>query len=202
MSNAGLIIEERSRDIGNFLVGRLIPFRKKRMVGPFSFIDHMEHADVSLDNYMEVGQHPYIGLSTLTYLFEGSIMHRNSTGAIKQTLPGNVGWMTAGNGVVHTEHTPAQMRDGETYPLHGFQIWLALPKDKEEIEPHFSHTEKSEHPSWVEKDVEYTLIAGKGYGKESPVPVYSELFMLQLLSKSKSTFSVNDNLKDEIGFVL
>ena len=199
MSNTGLIIEERSRDIGNFLVGRLIPFRKKRMVGPFSFIDHMGPAEVSEGKYMEVGQHPHIGLSTLTYLFEGSIMHRDSTGAVKRILPGNVGWMTAGNGVVHTERTPEEIRDGKTYPVHGFQIWVALPKDKEEIEPHFSHTDKSELPTWVEKGVEYTLIAGKGYGKESSVPVYSELFMLQLVSKSKSTFSVGGNLKGEIG---
>ena len=199
MSNTGMIIEERSRDIGNFLVGRLIPFRKKRMVGPFCFIDHMGPAEISEGNYMEVGQHPHIGLSTLTYLFEGAVMHRDSTGAVQQILPGNVGWMTAGNGVVHTERTPEALRDGNRYALHGFQIWVALPKDKEEMEPHFSYTKKSELPSWVEKNVEYTLIAGKGFGKVSPVPVYSELFMLQLLSESKSSFSVNGNLKGEVG---
>lgn len=202
MSNLGLIIEERSRDIGNFLVGRLIPFRKKRMVGPFSFIDHMGPAEVSPGNYIEVGQHPHIGLSTLTYLFEGSIMHRDSTGAIKKIEPGNVGWMTGGSGVVHTERTPREMRDGKTYPLHGFQIWVALPKDKEDMEPNFSHTNKSELPKWMDKEVEYTLIAGKGYGKKSPVPVYSDLFMLQLVSTTKSTFSLNGNLEGEIGICL
>jgi redox-sensitive bicupin YhaK (pirin superfamily) len=91
------------------------------------------------------------------------------------------------------------MRNGKTYPVHGFQIWVALPKDKEDIEPYFSHTEESELPKWTENEVDYTLIAGKGFGKESPVPVYSELFMLQLLSKTKSTFSVNGNLNGEIG---
>ncbi len=199
MSNTGLIIEERSRDIGNFLVGRLIPFRRKRMVGPFSFIDHMGPAKISPGNYMEVGQHPHIGLSTLTYLFEGSIMHRDSTGAVMKIEPGNVGWMTAGKGVVHTERTPIEMRDGKTYPVHGFQIWVALPKEKEDIEPYFSHTQESALPKWTENEVEYTLIAGKGFGKESPVPVYSDLFMLQLLSKTKSSFSVNGNLTGEIG---
>ncbi|WP_025743461.1 pirin family protein [Aquimarina pacifica] len=199
MSNTRIIIEERSRDIGDFLVGRLIPFRKKRMVGPFCFIDHMGPSQIGPKTFMDVGQHPHIGLSTLTYLFEGEIVHRDSTGAVKTIKPGNVGWMTAGKGVVHTERTPKEMRDGNIYPVHGFQIWVALPKDKEDIQPEFSHTEKSELPSWSEKGVEYTLIAGQGYGKKSPVPVYSDLFMIQLISKEKSTISVKGNLKGEIG---
>ncbi len=199
MSNTGIIIEERSRDIGDFLVGRLIPFRKKRMVGPFCFIDHMGPSQIGPESYMDVGQHPHIGLSTLTYLFEGEIVHRDSTGVVKTIQPGNVGWMTAGKGVVHTERTPQTMRNGKTYTVHGFQIWVALPKDKEDMEPEFSHTDKSELPVWSENGVAFTLIAGQGYGKKSPVPVYSHLFMLQLVSKEKSTISIQDNLRGEIG---
>ncbi|MEM6726512.1 MAG: pirin family protein [Bacteroidota bacterium] len=148
MSNVGLIIEERSRDIGNFLVGRLIPFRKKRMVGPFSFIDHMGPSWISPGKYMEVGQHPHIGLSTLTYLLEGQIMHRDSTGAIQVVTPGSVGWMTAGKGIVHTERTPESLRDGGRYPVHGFQIWVALPKELEDMDPEFSFTPADHLPKW------------------------------------------------------
>ena len=106
MSNVGLVIEERSRDIGDFLVGRLIPFRKKRMVGPFIFIDHMGPSKIGPGHYLDIGQHPHIGLSTLTYLFEGEILHRDTLGTVQKVAPGAVGWMTAGRGIVHTERTP------------------------------------------------------------------------------------------------
>ena len=106
MSNIQLIIEERAADIGNFLVGRLLPFRQKRMVGPFIFIDHMGPAKLSEYHNLDVAPHPHIGLSTLTYLFEGSIFHRDSIGTAIEIQPGAVNWMTAGKGVVHSERTP------------------------------------------------------------------------------------------------
>ena len=102
MSNVDLIIEERAADIGNFMVGRLLPFRQKRMVGPFSFIDHMGPAEMGKDENLDVGPHPHIGLSTLTYLFEGSMMHRDSLGSNIEIKPGAVNWMSAGKGVVRT----------------------------------------------------------------------------------------------------
>ncbi|MEM6723826.1 MAG: pirin family protein [Bacteroidota bacterium] len=199
MSNIGLIIEERSRDIGNFLVGRLIPFRKKRMVGPFSFIDHMGPSWIGPDKYMDVGQHPHIGLSTLTYLLEGQVMHRDSTGAVKTITPGSVAWMTAGKGIVHTERTPEALRNGQRFPVHGFQIWVALPKALEDMEPEFSFTEAQDLPTWIENDLEFTLVAGKGFGYESPVPVYSELFMVKVEAKTAASFSLNGRLKGEVG---
>lgn len=202
MSNTGLIIEERSRDIGDFLVGRIIPFRKKRMVGPFIFIDHMGPSEVGLGHYLDIGQHPHIGLSTLTYLFEGEIMHRDSIGTVKKISAGSVNWMTAGKGVVHTERTPEELRDGGTYKLHGFQIWVALPKHLEDMEPEFYHADKNELPSWKEDNMEFTLIAGEGFGRKSSVPVYSPLFMIQLKSTTKSVFDVGDNLKGEIGICI
>jgi redox-sensitive bicupin YhaK (pirin superfamily) len=202
MSNTGLIIEERSRDIGSFLVGRLIPFRKKRMVGPFIFIDHMGPSKVSSKGYLDVGEHPHIGLSTLTYLLEGAILHKDSIGSNRVISPGSVNWMTAGSGVVHTERTPKQMRDGKEYPLHGFQIWVALPKELEEIEPSFHHIAESELPKWEENGISYTLVAGKGYGKESPVPVHSELFMVELKSDQKQVFCTGNNLVGEIGICI
>lgn len=199
MSNKGLIIEERSRDIGDFLVGRLLPFRKKRMVGPFIFIDHMGPTIIGKGNYLDVGQHPHIGLSTLTYLFSGEIMHRDSIGTVKKITPGSVNWMTAGKGVVHSERTPEELRNGEEHLVHGFQIWVALPKSLEDMEPNFYHASSSQLPKWEEKGIHFTLIAGKAYGKESPVPVYSELFMLELIADEKSSFNIAGQLKGEIG---
>lgn len=202
MSNTGLIIEERTRDIGDFLVGRLIPFRKKRMVGPFIFIDHMGPSEVKEGHYMDIGQHPHIGLSTLTYLFKGEMIHRDSIGSYKRITPGSVNWMTAGKGIVHTERTPEDLRDGGTYPVHGFQIWVALPKELEDMNPEFSHTDKNELPVWQEEGIDFTLVAGEAYGKKSPVPVYSELFMLQMKTSEKTVFNPQGNLKGEIGITI
>ena len=199
MSNVGLVIEERSRDIGDFLVGRLIPFRKKRMVGPFIFIDHMGPSKVGPGHYLDIGQHPHIGLSTLTYLFEGEILHRDTLGTVQKVAPGAVGWMTAGRGIVHTERTPPAQRDGGEYPVHGFQIWVALPKTLEDMEPVFSYTPAQELPSWEENGVHFTLVAGEGYGRQSPVPVYSELFMIQVKSREKTALNIEGKVRGEIG---
>src|SRR5690606_22811060 len=106
MSAEGLVIAERSRDIGDFIVGRLLPFRKKRMIGPFIFVDHMGPKKFMPGERMDIGPHPHIGLSTLTYLFSGEIVHRDSTGSEQLITPGAVNWMTAGKGVVHSERSP------------------------------------------------------------------------------------------------
>lgn len=199
MSNTDLIIEERPRDIGDFLVGRFLPFRKKRMVGPFIFVDHMGPATIKPGSYMDIGQHPHIGLSTLTYLFEGEIMHRDTLGTHQRVTAGSVGWMTAGRGIVHTERTPQDLRDGGTYSMHGFQIWVALPKHLEKMDPQFSYVKSEDIPSWNENGVSFRLLAGKGFGRISPVPVYSDLFLLEIDVSRDSEFDIKDNLKGEIG---
>lgn len=137
MANNKLIVNERQADLGNFMVGRLLPFRKKRQVGPFTFIDHMGPATLGNGKYVDVDQHPHIGLSTLTYLFEGEIEHKDSIGSHKVISAGDVGFMTSGHGVTHTERTPAFRRNEKLFTMHGYQIWVALPKDKEDIEPNF-----------------------------------------------------------------
>ena len=199
MSNQGLIIEERARDIGDFLVGRLLPFRKKRMVGPFIFIDHMGPATIKPGSYMDIGQHPHIGLSTLTYLFKGEIHHRDTIGSDVVITPGAVNWMTGGNGVTHTERTPGHLRDGGSYEVHGFQIWVALPEHLEAMEPEFYHAEKKDLPTWQEDGIGYTLIAGEGFGRKSPVPVYSPLFMIEVKTDKNVLLDTKNNLKGEIG---
>ncbi len=135
-SNIGLILEEKAADIGNFMVGRLLPFRQKRSVGPFVFIDHMGPACLEEHQNLDVPPHPHIGLSTLTYLFDGAIEHRDSLGNDVEIKPGEVNWMNAGKGVVHSERTPDYLRKKDKY-LHGLQIWIGLPKHLEQTEPSF-----------------------------------------------------------------
>lgn len=202
MSNLGLIIEERSRDIGDFLVGRLIPFRKKRMIGPFIFIDHMGPTQLGPDHYMNVDQHPHIGLSTLTYLLEGELMHEDSLGTKQLIQPGSVNWMTAGKGVSHTERTPAHLKNGSVFTVHGYQIWVALPKELEEMPPAFHHLPASKLPKWKEGSAAFTLVAGKGFGKVSPLPVYSELFMVEVKNEGEYTLDIQGALTGEIGICI
>lgn len=196
MSNIDLIIEERAADIGNFLVGRLLPFRQKRSVGPFVFVDHMGPASMNKQQNLDVLTHPHIGLSTLTYLFEGAIMHRDSIGYEVEIQPGAVNWMTAGKGVVHSERTPAYLRN-VSKSLHGMQIWVALPKELEETEPSFTHVEASEIPQWNEGSAEIKLIAGEALGKKSPVPVHSKLFFLEIKSSNPQKISSGEDLFGE-----
>ena len=196
MSNVGLIIEERAADIGNFLVGRLLPFRQKRSVGPFVFIDHMGPADLKDYQNLDVPPHPHIGLSTLTYLFEGAIMHRDSLGSEVEITPGAVNWMTAGKGVVHSERTPESLRQSDKR-LHGLQIWVALPKDLENMDPNFVHIEAKDIPSWEENGTQIKLIAGEAFGKKSSVPVYSKLYLLEIKALEPTTLNIGKDLFGE-----
>lgn len=203
MSNTGLIIEERSRDIGDFLVGRLIPFRKKRMVGPFIFIDHMGPTKLGPTKYMDVDQHPHIGLATLTYLLEGQLTHEDSIGTHQLIEPGSVNWMVAGKGCSHTERTPQELRiNRSVFTMHGYQIWVALPKALEEIAPEFHHIPGSQLPVWEEDGALFTLVAGKGYGYESPVPVHSDLFMIAIKTTADYNLQIAENLTGEIGITI
>src|SRR5690554_43136 len=201
MSNVELIIEERAADIGNFMVGRLLPFRKKRMVGPFIFIDHMGPVKMNERQNFDVLPHPHIGLSTLTFLFEGSIMHRDSIGSEMEIKPGAVNWMTAGKGIVHSERTPDYLRDSNLN-LHGLQIWVALPKELEQMEPEFHHVEKEDIPSWTEGSVEFKLIAGETSDKKSPVPVYSKLYMIEIKSETEQIIDIGNRLYGESGLYI
>ena len=201
MSNIELIIEERAADIGKFMVGRLLPFRQKRMVGPFIYIDHMGPVKLSERDNFDVLPHPHIGLSTLTFLFEGSIMHRDTLGNVIEIKPGAVNWMTAGKGIVHSERTPEYLRHS-TKQMHGLQIWVALPKELEQMKPAFSHIGEEQIPSWTEGDLQYKLVAGEAFGRKSPVPVFSKLYMLEIKSKTKQTLNIGNELYGESGLYI
>ena len=201
MSNINLIIEERAANIGNFMVGRLLPFREKRAVGPFVFIDHMGPAHLNQYQNMDVPPHPHIGLSTLTFLFEGSIMHRDSLGTELEIKPGAINWMTAGKGIVHSERTPEYLRHSDKM-LHGLQIWVALPKELEQMDPNFTHVEAQDIPAWEENGVSYKLIAGEAFEKKSPVPVYSPLYFIEIKSKEAQKINIGKDLFGESGLYI
>ena len=201
MSNIKLIIEERAASIGKFMVGRLLPFRQKRMVGPFIYIDHMGPVKLSEHENFDVLPHPHIGLSTLTFLFEGSIMHRDTLGNAVEIQPGAVNWMTAGKGIVHSERTPEYLRHSAK-SMHGLQIWVALPKEQEQMEPEFFHIGHEQIPAWTEGDLQFKLVAGEAFGRKSPVPVYSKLFMLEIKSTTEQVVNIGNQLYGESGLYI
>lgn len=202
MANNKLLVNERQADLGNFMVGRLLPFRQKRQVGPFTFIDHMGPAILGDGKYVDVDQHPHIGLSTLTYLFEGEIEHKDSLGSNKIISAGDVGFMTAGHGVTHTERTPKFRRTSEKFTMHGYQIWVALPKDKEEIAPSFKFYPKDEIPSWLQNGLQIRLVAGSAFGKSAQLQGYSPLFMVDIYAEKETTLNLANQIKGEVAFVI
>lgn len=201
MSNINLIIEERAASIGTFTVGRLLPYRLKRMVGPFIYLDHMGPVELSENENFDVLPHPHIGLSTLTYLLEGSIMHRDSIGNAVEIKPGEVNWMTAGKGIVHSERTPQYLRHSNK-SIHGLQIWVALPKDNEQRDPGFIHVGKEQIPEWSDGKLQFKLIAGEAFGRKSPVPVYSKMYLLQISAKTRQIINTDHELYGELGLFI
>lgn len=202
MSNNKLLVNERQADLGNFMVGRLLPFIEKRQVGPFTFIDHMGPATLGNGKYVDVDQHPHIGLSTLTYLFEGEIEHKDSVGSHQVIAPGDVGFMTSGRGVTHTERTPKTRRGKGELIMHGYQIWVALPKAKEEMEARFDYYPSSSLPTWKEGALTFKLAAGNGFGKSAPLQGYSPLFMVDIHAEEETTLDLRGQLKGEVAFVI
>lgn len=173
------VIEAHEKDLGGFVVRRLLPASEQRRVGPFIFFDHMGPATFSAGSGMDVRPHPHIGLSTLTYLFSGQILHRDSLGYVQVIEPGAVNWMTAGRGIVHSERTPDALR-ASGFDLHGLQIWIALPDGFEEVEPSFTHHPASELPVRRDTGLAMTLVAGEAFGLRSPVKTWSPLFYLHI----------------------
>ena len=170
------VIDQRRKDLGGFEVGRVLPAARRRMVGPFVYFDHMGPADFAagLPRQVDVRPHPHIGLSTITYLFEGEIMHRDSLGTTQAIRAGEVNWMTAGRGITHSERFERARLQGDR--LHGIQSWVALPDADEETAPAFAHHAMGDMPLFEEKGVVARLVAGRGFGAVSPVRTNSPLF--------------------------
>jgi redox-sensitive bicupin YhaK (pirin superfamily) len=176
--NAALesVIMPRTRDLGDgFEVRRALPSAQRRMVGPFVFFDQMGPVVLPAGRGLDVRPHPHIGLATVTYLFDGEILHRDSLGNVQPIRPGAVNWMTAGRGITHSERTPPELRAGES-SLFGIQTWVALPKGREEMEPGFAQHGADALPVIEGEGKRLRLIAGSLYGERAPVEVFSEMF--------------------------
>lgn len=172
------IIEARQRDLGGgFVVRRLLPVAGRRAVGPFVFLDHMGPVEFAPGQGLDVRPHPHIGLATVTYLFEGEILHRDSLGSQQAIRPGDVNWMVAGRGIAHSERTGPEPR-AAGHRLEGLQSWVALPASAEETEPDFRHHPAASLPSWESAGVRLTLVLGSAYGRQAPAAVFSPLFYL------------------------
>ncbi len=168
-----LVLVPRSSDIGGFEVHRVLPSRQRRLVGPFIFFDQMGPAHLGPGNGIDVRPHPHIGLATVTYLFDGELMHRDSLGTRMRIRPGAVNWMTAGSGIVHSERSPDDIR-GRGGELSGTQAWVALPRSEEETAPDFSHHAKGDLPLIEDDGLLARVLAGQWHGLSSPVPTRSE----------------------------
>ena len=177
------VLKGHQKDLDGFSVTRILPHGAKRMVGPFIFMDHMGPAQFAAGEGVDVRPHPHIGLSTLTYMFEGSLLHRDSLGNHVEILPGDVNWMTAGRGIVHSERETIEVKAAE-HKLNGLQCWLALPKTMAEVEPSFTHLQREHLPHYMKDGALIRLIAGEAFGMTSPIKTYSPMFYLDVLLKA------------------
>lgn len=178
--DTSLTLQPRLHDLGGgFVVRRLLPSAQRQAVGPFVFFDHFGPVLAKPTDNHDVRPHPHIGLSTVTYLFEGAMMHRDSTGAVQRMEPGQLNWMTAGKGIVHSERTPEDLVNKERVS-HGLQLWMALPPEEEECEPTFHHFGAADLPKVSLPGAQVTVMAGSAFGATSPVPAKSPTVYLDM----------------------
>jgi hypothetical protein len=183
------VIVPRARDLGGFSVRRALPSAQRQMVGPFIFWDQMGPAVFKAGEGIDVRPHPHIGLATLTYLFEGQILHRDSLGSVQPIDPGEVNWMTAGRGIVHSERTAPEVRQSEA-PLFGIQSWIALPEKFEETDPGFAHHPAGDLPSATDGGLTLRVIAGCLHGLTSPVRTFSDMVYADAVLQPGSVLEV------------
>lgn len=194
-------IDGAARDLGGFTVRRVLPSMSRRAVGPFVFFDEMGPAEFAAGEGIDVRPHPHIGLATVTWLFEGEILHRDSLGSAQRIHPGDINWMIAGRGIVHSERTAPEARAGGQR-VHGLQLWVALPKDSEEIEPEFQHHRGATLPERVEGGVRLRVLAGAAYGLRSPVRALSSLFYVDVEMEAGSELALPDEHEERALYVV
>lgn len=195
------VITPRQESVGGQPILRPLPSAQCRSVGPFVFFDYILPHDYPPGQGMNIHQHPHIGLSTLTYLFEGELLHKDSLGSEERVAPGQVSWMTAGNGIAHIERTPDDLLQAGSR-LHGLQVWLAMPKAKEQDDPTYYYFEADELPSHEENGVHITLVAGHGFRQISPVPVLSPTLYAIVEMTADSSLLIPDEHSQRAVFLL
>jgi redox-sensitive bicupin YhaK (pirin superfamily) len=195
------VIVPRARDIGGFEVRRALPSAQRRMVGPFVFFDQMGPAMLGAGHGIDVRPHPHIGLATVTYLFKGMIVHRDSLGSVQPILPGDVNWMTAGRGIVHSERSDPERRKTPD-ELFGLQLWVALPAREEETTPDFAHHPRASLPVTEGEGVTARLIAGSALGMQAPVKTLSDLFYVDLALDMGRSFALKPEHEERAAYVL
>lgn len=176
---AVLTLKAKDRHIGPFSVRRLLPAAQRQAVGPFLFFDHFGPLETARAADIDVRPHPHIGLATVTYLFEGAMEHRDSAGSVQRIEPGEINWMTAGRGIVHSERAPAEVAS-KPQRTHGLQLWTGLPRAREEAEPSFAHTPASRIPRLARGDAHVRVLVGRAWGAESPVATIMETLYLDI----------------------
>eukprot|EP01039_Chlorochromonas_danica_P012783 gene12783-14713_t len=196
-----LVIEGRRRDLGGFEVGRVLPFPTHRMVGPFIFFDHMGPASFAPGAGLDVRPHPHIGLSTVTYLLQGEIVHRDSLGVKETIRPGEVNWMTAGRGIVHSERTDPSLRATGAV-MHGLQAWVALPEAEEETDPAFFHHEGEDLPTYESGGLLARLIAVVALGAKAKVKTHSPMFYIHWALKAGTKASLPTGYPERAVYVV
>ncbi len=196
-----LIIRPRAESVEGQPILRPLPSAQCRSVGPFVFFDHMLETDYTAGKGVNIRQHPHIGLSTLTYLFKGELLHKDSLGSDQRVKAGDVSWMTAGRGVAHVERTPADLL-ARGSRLHGLQVWLASPKDVEQGDSHYSHHPAASLPVSDNLGVNIRLIAGSGFCLESPVPVLSPTLYALVQMQAATTLSIPNEHAERALYVL
>lgn len=195
-----MVIEPKEKELGGFSVRRSLPYVKQRMVGPWVFFDHMGPADFEPEEGIDVRPHPHIGLATVTYLFDGEILHRDSLGSVQAIRPGAINLMVAGKGIAHSERTPEALRQYEQH-VEGLQLWLALPDGQEEIEPQFFHYDAGQLPLIHEQDAVLRVMVGTGFGATSPVQTYSPTFFAEGAMKQGATLDFDATYSERAVYV-
>ncbi len=196
------VITPRTHDLGDgFEVRRAVPSLQARSVGPFVFVDHMGPAAFEPGRGIDVRPHPHIGLATVTYLWAGAIDHRDTLGSEQVIVPGDVNWMTSGRGIAHSERTPADER-GRTHQVHGMQTWVALPKSFEEVAPEFHHHPAATLPQWRRDGAFVRVIAGRGFGEESPARVFADTYNVAIDLEPDAQIALDDDYPERALYVL
>jgi len=196
-----LVIPARTRSLGTIDVRRVLPFAHRRLVGPFIFFDHFGPIVRTPDMNIDVRPHPHIALATVTYLFDGDMLHRDSIGSVQRIRPGEVNWMIAGRGIVHSERTPPELRN-VSGQVHGIQSWVALPTENEECEPRFDHHPMATIPQVSRAGIEMRVVAGTAYGATSPVTTLTPTLYVHAELESGATLEVDSDHAERAAYVV